>query len=97
MTTEPEEGRLDDGLTVLRRVRDYEVLEEDGNLRPFSQAFIKGGPDGNVSVYLASETTPERMTRDYPCCCAGPPRTSTRSRQPPGMARSSGERTVKAA
>ena len=66
MTTEPQEGRLDDGLTVLRRVRDYEVLEEDGNPRPSSQAFIQGGPDGNVSVYLASETTPERITRDYP-------------------------------
>ena len=97
MTTEPQEGRLDDGLTVLRRVGDYEVLEEDGNLRPSSQVVIQGGPDGNVSVCLASETTPERMTRDYPCCCAGPSHTSTRNRQPPGMARSSGERTVKAA
>ena len=66
MTTEPEEGRLDDGLTLLRRVRDYEVLVENGNPRPSSQAFIQGGPDGNVSVYLASETTPERITRDYP-------------------------------
>ena len=62
MTTEPQEGRLDDGLTVLRRVRDYEVLEEDGNPRPSSQAFIQGGPDGNVSVYLASETTPEYLS-----------------------------------
>ena len=66
MTTEPEEGRLDDGLTLLRRVRDYEVLVENGNPRPSSQAFIQGVPDGNVSVYLASETTPERITRDYP-------------------------------
>lgn len=67
MTTEAQEGRLDDGLTVLRRVRDYEVLvDEDGTRRPSSQAFIQGGPDGNVSVYLASETTPERITRDYP-------------------------------
>ena len=67
MTTEPELGRLNDGLTVLRRVRDYEVLvDEDGNRRPSSQAFIQGGPDGDVSVYLASETTPERITRDYP-------------------------------
>ena len=66
MTTGPEEGRLDDGLTLLRRVRDYEVLVENGNPRPSSQAFIQGGPDGNVSVYLASETTPERITRDYP-------------------------------
>ena len=67
MTTEAQQGRLDDGLTVLRRVRDYEVLqEEDGIRRPSSQAFIQGGPDGNVSVYLTSETTPERITRDYP-------------------------------
>ena len=66
MTTEAQQGRLDDGLTVLRRVRDYEVLqEEDGYRRPSSQAFIQGDPDGNVSVYLASETTPERITRDY--------------------------------
>ena len=66
MTTEAQQGRLDDGLTVLRRVRDYEVLqEENGIRRPSSQAFIQGGPDGNVSVYLASETTPERITRDY--------------------------------
>ena len=50
MTTEAQQGRLDDGLTVLRRVRDYEVLQEE---------------NGNVSVYLASETTPERITRDY--------------------------------
>jgi len=67
MTTEPQEGRLDDGLTVLRRVRDYEVLmDEDGTPRPSSQAFIQGGPDGNVSVYLGSETTPERITQNYP-------------------------------
>ena len=67
MTTEPERGRLDDGLTILRRVRDYEVLiDGDGRWRPSSQAFIQGGPDGNVSVYLSSETTPERITREYP-------------------------------
>ena len=41
-------------------------MEEDGIRRPSSQAFIQGGPDGNVSVYLTSETTPERITRDYP-------------------------------
>ncbi len=67
MATEPQEGRLDDDLTVLRRIRDYEVLvEEDGTRRPSSQAFIQGGSDGNVSVYLASETTPERITQNYP-------------------------------
>ena len=66
MTTEAQQGRLDDGLTLLRRSRDYEVLQEENeNRRPSSQAFIQGDPDGNVSVYLASETTPERITRDY--------------------------------
>ena len=40
--------------------------EDDGSIRPSSDAFIQGGPEGNVSVYLASETTPERITRDYP-------------------------------
>ena len=67
MTTQSVPCRLDDGLTILRRVRDYEVLEDqDGGPRPSSQAFIQGGPDGNVSVHLASETTPERIIRDYP-------------------------------
>ena len=67
MTTDVQEGRLEDGLTVFRRVRDYEVLEdEDGTRRPSSQAFIQGGPDGDVSVYLALETAPEWITRDYP-------------------------------
>ena len=45
MTTEAQQGRLDDGLTVLRRGRDYDVLqEEDGNRRPSSQASIQGDP-----------------------------------------------------
>ena len=67
MTTEPQEGRLDDGLTVLRRIRDSEVFEDgNGNRRPSSQAFIQGGPDGDVSVYLASKTSPEQITRHYP-------------------------------
>ena len=67
MTSEQQEGRLDDGLTILRRVRDYEILVDgNGNQRPSSQAFIQGNPDGNVSVYLASETTAARITRDYP-------------------------------
>ena len=78
MTTEPQEGRLDDGLTVLRRVRDYEILQDDeGNQRPSSQAFIQGGPDGNVSVYLTSETTAERIALDYPNTCVAEVEIST--------------------
>ena len=59
MTTEARQGRLDDGLIVLRRVRDYEILrEDDGSRRPSSQAFMQNGPDGNVSV-----TRPLRQLR----------------------------------
>ena len=52
----------------MRRVSQTEVTlhEDDGSIRPSSDAFMQGGPEGNVSVYLASETTPERITEDYP-------------------------------
>ena len=67
MTTSNQPGRPDDGLIVLRRVRDYEILQdEQGAPRPSSQAFIQGGPGGNVSVHLATETTAERISRNYP-------------------------------
>lgn len=62
---EPE--TLDSSLRVLRRVTHQELLtEEDGQTRITSQAFIQGKPDGDVSVYLSSETTPERVTRGRP-------------------------------
>lgn len=51
----------------MRRVRIDEIItDEDGTPRPSSQAFKQDGPDGDVSVYLASETTPARITQDYP-------------------------------
>ena len=48
MTTEAQQGRLDDGLTVLRRVRDYEVLQEEDGIagdlqaRPSYRAALTG-------------------------------------------------------
>lgn len=57
-----------DNDTVMRRVTRSEITrhEDEGTIRPSSNAFLQGGPDGNVSVFLASETTPERITREYP-------------------------------
>ena len=47
MTRESQQGRLDDGLTILRRVRDYEILEDEGGRpRPSSQASIHTGRTG---------------------------------------------------
>ena len=58
---------VDDNDTVMRRVTRSEVTrhEDEGTIRPSSNAFLQGGPEGNVSVFLASETTPERITREY--------------------------------
>ena len=67
MNQPAESEPLDDSLRVLRRITDRELLtEENGQTRITSQAFIQGTPDGNVSVYLSSETTPERVTRNRP-------------------------------
>ena len=68
MTNPRQEAPVNDNDTVMRRVSRTEVTlhEDDGIIRPSSDAFLQGGPDGDVSVYLASETTPERITRNYP-------------------------------
>ena len=68
MTAPRQEAPVNDNDTVMRRVSRTEVTlhEDDGIIRPSSDAFLQGGPEGDVSVYLASETTPERITRDYP-------------------------------
>ena len=59
---------IEDGQVVMRRVRKSQTTTDtnDGPQRPTSDAFIQNGPDGETSVYLASETTPERITREYP-------------------------------
>ena len=63
-----QEDRLEDSQIVMRRVRDYETITDssDGLPRPSSNAFIQDGPDGDVSVYLKSETTAAHITGDYP-------------------------------
>lgn len=63
MTPQPLDGQL----RILRRVRPGE-LSHDQNAVPqlASTVFRQGGPDGDVSVYLASETTPEFITRNHP-------------------------------
>ena len=68
MTAPRQEAPVNDNDTVMRRVSRTEVTlhEDDGIIRSSSDAFLQGGPEGDVSVYLASETTPERITRDYP-------------------------------
>ena len=68
MTT-PSQGRpVDDSETVMRRVAYTGITrdEDQGIIRPSSDAFLQGGPEVDVSVYLISETTPERITREYP-------------------------------
>ena len=68
MTASRQEAPVNDNDTVMRRVSRTEITshEDDGTIRPSSDAFMQGGPEGNVSVYLASETTPEQITRIYP-------------------------------
>lgn len=68
MTIPRQAAPVNDNDTVMRRVSRTEVTlhEDDGIIRPSSDAFLQGGPEGDVSVYLASETTPERITRNYP-------------------------------
>ena len=62
----PEE--IEDSQVVMRRVRKSQKTKDtnDGPQRPTSDAFIQNGPDGETSVYLASETTPEHITKEYP-------------------------------
>lgn len=68
MTAPRQEEPVNDNETVMRRVSRTEITshEDDGIIRPSSDAFLRGGPEGDVSVFLASETTPERITINYP-------------------------------
>ena len=68
MTIQIPRAKVNDNEIVMRRVTRTGVTrdEDQGIIRPSSDAFLQGGPEGNVSVYLASETTPERITREFP-------------------------------
>ena len=68
MTSEPSLKHIRDNQTIMRRVRaDQTTHRRDGaGKRPSSNAYIQGTPDSDVSVYLASETTPATITQHYP-------------------------------
>ena len=67
-TPQPHPEAVGDNDRVMRRVTRTELTlhEDDQSTRPSSSAFLQGGQDGDVSVFLASETTPEHITRNYP-------------------------------
>ena len=66
MTT-PGHPPLQNGLVILRRVRNTEITRDSQDRpKPISSVFRQGGLDGEVSVYLASETTAAFITREYP-------------------------------
>ena len=63
MTSAHDDTGIEDHEIVLRRVAVEEVVfdENAGRLRPAGYAFLQGGRDGLVSVYLASEASPEAV------------------------------------
>lgn len=52
----------------MRRIPTDEVTSDtlEGPLRPSSASFLQDGPDGDVSVYLESETTADKILEKYP-------------------------------
>ena len=68
MATNPGLPQIEDSDLLMRRVRPSETTtdHQDGPQRPSSDAFKQDGADGETSVYLLSETTPERITYNYP-------------------------------
>ena len=68
MTTAPAPLPIDDNALLLRRVRRSETTRDQANgpERTSSDAFKHDGAEGEISVYLLSETTPERITSAYP-------------------------------
>ena len=68
MTLPQDDAAIGDNETVYRRISELFVQRDQnlGRLRPSTQAFRQGGPDGLVSVYLCSETTPEAVMSEGP-------------------------------
>ena len=60
--------RIADTEIVMRRVTKLQLTRDtpDGPEVPSSAAFLQNGPDGDVSVYLKSETTPEEVLGNRP-------------------------------
>lgn len=67
MSTLANPPPIGDGEIVMRRVQADELTTdtEDGPVRPSSDAFKQDGVDGETSVYLRSETTPELLVDGY--------------------------------
>ena len=63
-----DDTSIADDDTVLRRVPETFTIYDNNLLRnrPSSQAFLQDGPDGLVSVYLSSETSPEAVASGGP-------------------------------
>ena len=68
MTQPNSQDRPADNDSAMRRVPANQTINdaETHIVRPASNAFLQGGPKGNISVFLSSETTPERITAGYP-------------------------------
>ena len=68
MTTELNHPEIEDGDLLMRRVRPSETTtdQEGGPQRPSRDAFKQDGAEGETSVYLLTETSPEQITADYP-------------------------------
>lgn len=68
MTTGPDFPPIEDRDLLMRRVRPSEITtdQENGPRRPSSDAFKQDGAEGETSVYLLSETTPEQIIAEYP-------------------------------
>ena len=68
MALTQDDASISDDETLYRRISEL-FVQFDENLarpRPSTQAFKQGGPDGLVSVYLCSETTPEAVMSEGP-------------------------------
>ena len=63
MDSPRDDPSINDDDSVYRRIpADWAILDDNlRRFRPSSQAFTQGGADGLVSVYLASETSPDAV------------------------------------
>ncbi len=64
MSTFTDDSTIDDNETIWRRVSD---AVDDSNLnrkRPSTACFLQDGPDGPVSVYLASEAISHKIVME---------------------------------
>ena len=62
-----EQGPVGGEEIVMRRVRGFELTSDtvEGPKRPSSDAFLQDGADGETSVWLRSESSPEGLVEGY--------------------------------